>query len=133
MTSLSGLAARALLRRVEPGTPLAVVGSGSLAGSAARYLAKRGKSAVRVSSRCPDNAITLAMEVGGFGSGLDDLQHLLKDAGGILTATAAPHPLLYPHHLENARRPLHIVDLGVPADCSPEVPQLDHVDYVSLE
>ena len=41
MTSLSGLAARALLRRVEPGTPLAVVGSGSLAGSAARYLAPR--------------------------------------------------------------------------------------------
>lgn len=133
MTSLSGLAARELLRRVEPGVPVAVVGSGALAGAAARYLAKRGKSPVRVSSRCPDNAISLAMEVGGFGTGLDDLQHLLNDAGGILTATAAPHPLLYPHHLEGSRRPLHIVDLGVPADCSPDAIQLENVDYVSLE
>ena len=133
MTSLSGLAARELLRRIEPGVPLAVVGSGALAGSATRYLGKRGQSPVRVSSRCPDNAVSLATEVGGFGSGLDDLQHLLDDVGGILTATAAPHPLLFAHHLAATRRPLHIVDLGVPADCSPEVRQLEHVDYTSLE
>jgi glutamyl-tRNA reductase len=133
MTSLSGLAARELLRRIEPGVPLAVVGSGALAGSAARYLGKRGQSPVRVSSRCPDNAVNLAMQVGGFGSGLDDLQHLLNDVGGILTATAAPHPLLFAHHLEATRRPLHIVDLGVPADCSDEVRALGEVDYTSLE
>ena len=133
MTSLSGLAARELLGRVAPGLPLAVVGSGSLAGSAARYLGKRGQSPVRVSSRCPDNAISLAMEVGGFGAGLDDLKHLLNDVGGIITATAAPHPLLYPHHLDGARRPLHIVDLGVPADCSPETRNLEGVHYLALE
>ncbi len=132
LTSLSGLAARALIERVPAHAHLAVVGSGSLAQSTARYLTKRGERPLRVASRCPDNALSLAMEVGGFASGLDELSHLFKEVGGIVTATAAPHPLVYPHHLERAARPLVIVDLGVPADCHADVRALDGVTYIGL-
>ena len=132
LTSLSGLASRELLDRVSADAPLAVVGSGSLAGSVARYLTKRGSQPVRVASRCPENALSLAMEIGGFGSGLDELAHLFRGAAGIVTATAAPHALVYAHHLQDAARPLVIVDLGVPADCSPEVAALPGVTYIKL-
>jgi glutamyl-tRNA reductase len=133
LTSLSGLAARTLLDRVPAGTPLAVIGSGSLASSVTRYLGKRGKSPIRVSSRCPDKALTLALEVGGYAAGLDGLSTLLEGVGGIISATAAPHPVVYPRHIEKTSAPLHIVDLGVPADCADTVRTLDHVAYTSLE
>lgn len=131
-TSLSGLASRELLDRAPAGAPLAVVGSGSVAGGVARHLTKRGKRPVRVASRCPENALSLALEIGGFGTGLDELAGLFEGAAGIVTATAAPHPLVYPHHLAGAARPLVIVDLGVPADCSPEVAALPGVTYIPL-
>jgi glutamyl-tRNA reductase len=131
-TSLSALAAREIMSRIPATDSVAVVGSGSLAGSVARYLTKRGKHPVRVSSRCPENALTLAMEVGGFGAGLDQLAHLLAGVSGIITATAAPHPVVYAHHLHASSRPLVIVDLGVPPDVSPEVRAMDGITYIPL-
>ena len=132
-TSLASLAGRELLRRVEPGVHLAVVGSGTLAGSVARFLAKRGESPVRIAGRCPAHAIKLAQMVGGFGTGLDQLMHLFDGVGGIVTATAAPHAVVYAHHLKHARRPLAIVDLGVPPDCAEDVRSMDGVAYIGLQ
>lgn len=131
-TSLASLACRQLLARIPAGAPLAVVGSGSLAGSVARYLGKRGDSAVRIAGRCPENAVQLASEVGGFGCGLDRLMPMFDGVAGIVTATAAPHPVVYAHHLERAGRPLVIVDLGVPPDCDAEVATLPGVTYIGL-
>ena len=132
LTSLSGLAAHALMDRLPPEAPLAVVGSGSLATGVVRSLTKSGKRPVRIASRCPENAMSLAMEVDGFAHGLDELTHLFDGAAGIITATAAPHALVFPQHLATAQRPLVIVDLGVPPDCCREVQVLDGVTYISL-
>jgi glutamyl-tRNA reductase len=133
LISLGALASRALMECVTPSEPVAVVGSGSLAGSVARYLAKRGNHPVRVASRCPENAMQLAQEVGGFAHGLDNLSHLFDGVKGIVTATAAPHALIYPPHLEKSHRPLIIIDLGVPADCHSSVAQLPGLTYITLE
>ncbi|MFH0909769.1 MAG: hypothetical protein V1929_13500 [bacterium] len=132
LTSLGALAAREVLDRMPNTTAAAVVGSGSLAGSVARHLTKRGRCTVRVMSRCPENAFTLAMEIGGFGAGLDDLAPLLNGVSAIVTATAAPHPVVYSHHLAGTEKPLVIVDLGVPPDCSPEVSSLPDTTYITL-
>jgi glutamyl-tRNA reductase len=80
LTSLSGLAAHALMDRLPPEAPLAVVGSGSLATGVVRSLTKSGKRPVRIASRCPENALSLAMEVDGFAHGLDELTHLFDGA-----------------------------------------------------
>lgn len=133
MTSLSGLAGREILARVPKGEPIAVIGSGNMATSVIRYLGKRDTSPVRVSSRCPENAMTLATSVGGFGSSLEDLAPMLNGVAGIVCATAAPHPIVYPSHLNETKRPLHVVDLGVPADCDKDVQQLEFVSYIGLE
>jgi len=133
LTSIGALAARELLDRIQPGKPVAVVGSGSLASSVARYLSKRGKSTIRIASRCPDNAMNLALKVGGFGFGLDNLSHLFHEVAGVITATAAPHPVVFPHHLHTSVRPLFICDLGVPPDCNQDVQADDDVIYRGLE
>ena len=132
LTSLSGVSAREMINRVPAGTPVAVVGAGSLAAGVTRYLGKRGDSPVRVSSRCPKKAMQLAATAGGFGAGLDELTHLLEGVGGIICATAAPHPVLYPQHLEKTAARLTIIDLSVPADCHEDVPALGHVTYLNL-
>lgn len=132
LTSLGALASREMMSRIPATAHVAVVGSGSLAASVARYLAKRGEYPVRVSSRCPENAMQLAMECGGFGTGLDQLAHLLDGVEGIVTATAAPHAVVFDHHLAGAKRPLTIIDLGVPPDCAPEVPKMEGVTYIPL-
>lgn len=133
LTSIGSLAARDILAQVPTAAPLAVIGSGSLALAVIRYIGKRGRASVRVTSRCPENAAELALKVGGFSGGLDQLSHLLEGVGGIICATAAPHPVLYPTHLEAAARPLHIIDLSVPPDCSGDVPALPDVHYRDLE
>ncbi len=133
LISLGALASREMMDHLPPTAHVAVVGAGSIAGSVARYLTKRGNFPVRVSSRCPRNAMALAMEVGGFGAGLDELVPLLSGVAGIVTATAAPHALIYPHHLADALRPLTIIDLGVPPDCHEDVPKMDGITYIRLE
>jgi glutamyl-tRNA reductase len=132
LTSLSALAARTLMKKIPATAPVAVVGAGSLAASVARYISKRGNHPVRVTSRCPDNAFSLAMELGGFSTALDKLDHLFEGVAGIITATAAPHALIYPHHLEKAGRPLTIIDLGEPPDCDVAVRDLPGTTYISL-
>ena len=133
MTSIGGLAARDILEQIPEDAPLAVLGSGSLALAVIRYLGKRGRASIRVSSRCPENAAVLALKVDGFSGGLDQLAYLLDGVRGILCATAAPHPVLYPGHLEATARPLYITDLSVPPDCSADVPALPDIHYRDLE
>jgi glutamyl-tRNA reductase len=132
LTSLASLSARALMSRLPATAPVAVVGAGSLSGSVARYLNKRGNHPVRVTSRCPDNAYALAVELGGFSTALNQLDHLFDGVSGIITATAAPHALIFTHHLERTARPLVIVDLGEPPDCHPDVRELPGVTYIPL-
>lgn len=133
LTSLGALAVRELLSRISGNSPVAVIGSGSLAGSVVRHLGKLYPSPIRVAARCRENATQLADRVGGFAMGLDDLAHLLDGVGGIISATAAPYPVLHAQHLERALRPLVVVDLGVPPDSSPEVAQMPGVEYIALE
>lgn len=132
LTSLGALASRELMSRLPETANVAVIGSGSVASSVIRYLGKRASFPIRVASRCPENAMQLAMEFGGFGTGLDQLAHLLNDVEGIITATAAPHAVVYGHHLAGAKKPLTIIDLGVPADCHDDVQKMDGVNYISL-
>lgn len=132
LTSLSGLAARELISMVPDQAPIAVIGSGSIASSAARYLYKRGNSPLRIFSRCPERAVELATKLEGFGSGLDGLSDELKDVQGILCATSAPHPVLYLRHLNPDVPPCTIIDLGEPPDCDDEIKQLKTCTYLDL-
>lgn len=132
VTGLAALTARKVMASVPEDAMVTIVGSGSLAKGVARYLGKRSKLPVRVSSRCPENAMKLAMEVGGFSSGLDDLVPMLRDARVIVSATAAPHPLIFPEHVPVLEGGRLIVDLGEPPDCAAAVMRREDIEYIGL-
>lgn len=132
VTGLAALTARKIMASVPGDAPVTIVGAGSLAKGVARYLGKRSKLPVRVSSRCPENAMKLAMEVGGFSSGLEDLVPMLRDARVIVSATAAPHPLIFSEHVPVLEEGRLIVDLGEPPDCAEEIRLRDDIEYVGL-
>lgn len=132
LTGLAALTARRILDTVPPDAPVTIIGSGSIAQGVARYLGKRSKLPVRISSRCPENAFKLAAAIGAFSSGLDELAHTLTDARVIVTATAAPHPILYSAHVPHRDVPQLIIDLGEPPDCDSSLRQRPDVNYVGL-
>ncbi|MDF3128635.1 hypothetical protein P0Y35_05455 [Kiritimatiellaeota bacterium B1221] len=132
LTGLAALTARRIIESVPETASVTIVGSGSISKGVARYLGKRTSMPVRVSSRCPENAMRLAMEIGGFSSGLDELIPMLHDADVIVSATAAPHPLIYNHHLQESPVKKLVIDLGEPPDCAPEVQQRADIEYVGL-
>jgi len=132
LTGLAALTAQKIIQSVPETATVTIVGSGSISKAVARYLGKRTAMPVRVSSRCPENAMKLAMEIGGFASGLDELIPMLKDADVIVSATAAPHPLIYNHHIQLSERSKLVIDLGEPPDCAPEIQQRSDIDYVGL-
>ncbi len=132
MTSLATLAVRRLLHDVSVNEPIAVIGSGSLATTVARRLARKGACAIRVAGRCPEHAVRVAAQCGGFAGGFDALASLLANVRGIVCATAAPHPVLYARHLSAAGRPLWIVDLGAPPDCAEDVARMEQVTVIPL-
>lgn len=132
LTGLASLTARRIMSSVPEDAPVTIVGSGSLAKGVARYLGKRSKLPVHVSSRCPENAMRLAMEIGGFSSGLDELAPMLAHARAVVTATAAPHPLLFDHHLPPLSGGRLVIDLGEPPDCAEEVRSRRDIEYVGL-
>ncbi len=121
VTSVASLAVSRIARSVQPGEPIAVIGTGSLAGSVARHIIKRSNNPVRIASRCPVRAGDLADRLGVSSASLSDVANLLDGVTGIIAATGAPHPVLLPEHLIRCCRPLYIVDLSVPRDCHPDV------------
>ena len=132
LTGLAALTARRVIESVPADTPVTIVGSGSLAQGVARYLSKRSTLPVRISSRCPENAMKLAQEIGAFAAGLDDLVSFLLDAPVIVTATAAPHPLIFERHVPPLPNGRLILDLGEPPDCDLSVRQRPDIEYVGL-
>ncbi|MCC5849618.1 MAG: hypothetical protein JJU29_16165 [Verrucomicrobia bacterium] len=132
LTGLAALTARRVMESVPGDTPVLIVGSGSLSKGVARYLSKRSKLPVRISSRCPENAMKLAVEVGGFSSGLDELAPMMRDAPVIVTATAAPHPIIFSEHVPKRAGGRLIIDLGEPPDCDLAVRQRPDLEYVGL-
>lgn len=132
LTGLAALTARRIITSVPESASVTIVGSGSIAKGVARYLGKRTKMPVQISSRCPENAMKLAMEIGGFSSGLDELIPMLQNADVVVSATAAPHPLIYNHHISESGTRKLIIDLGEPPDCALEIQERADIEYVGL-
>jgi glutamyl-tRNA reductase len=132
LTGLAALTAQRIIQSVPDNATVTIIGSGPIAKAVARYLGKRTSMPVRVSSRCPENAMKLAMEIGGFASGLDELIPMLKDADVVVSATAAPHPLIYNHHIQASDHSKLIIDLGEPPDCAKEIQERSDIQYIGL-
>lgn len=115
-----------------------LVGAGEMIEMALDALRGAGLSGVAVANRTPAHAAQLAARYGASAHGLDELPTLLAHADVVLTCFAADRPLLDAPLFEDAlrarrRRPIFVIDIGVPRNVDAGVNQLDDVYLYDLD
>lgn len=141
LDAVDASASHAALRFLRASAPLehptvALLGTGKMARIAAVSL--RGQARILVANRDARRAREVARELGGRGSGLDDLDRILKSADVVLAATASREPLVSARRLQRALadrgdRPLWLIDLGFPRNIDPSCGRLRGVVLVDLD
>jgi glutamyl-tRNA reductase len=117
---------------------VAVVGLGEIGLRCARSFAGARRFDLVLSSRRPRSAAELGttLETHPF-TPFSQLDALLRESDAIVFATAAVGPVLDRERLERARgadrRPLVVVDLGIPPQVEPDVDTLDGVVLRNLD
>jgi glutamyl-tRNA reductase len=115
-----------------------LVGAGDMIEMALEALRGAGLAGVAVANRTPAHAGALAARFDASPHGLDELPALLAGADVVLTCIAAERPLLDTRLLGEAlrarrRRPIFVIDIGVPRNVDPDVNRLDGVYLYDLD
>lgn len=110
-----------------------VLGTGHLARSVARHLAGHQAVQVIIASRSVERADALARLVGGLGIGYEGLTRAIERADAVVTCTSSPPFALGPWMIRRERRPLTVVDLGVPRNVDPAVGTVPGVSLRHLD
>ena len=133
-------AAVALVREVSSfeGSPVAVVGAGRAATSAAKALMSAGASELVVVNRTATAGQTLAAREGGRWVAFESLASVLREAAVVICSTAATRPILTPGLIASAMagregRPLALIDIALPRDVHPDVASIPGVTVVGLD
>lgn len=114
-----------------------VVGAGDMSETAASSLGKAGAH-LFLANRTVARAEELAQRVGGSPLSMARLPDALREADIVVSATAAPHPVLREAVVRQVRGqrpgpPLLFVDLAVPRDIEPGVAELPGVFLYSID
>jgi glutamyl-tRNA reductase len=125
------------------GARVLLIGAGSTSALAGSLLRKAGVGSIVVANRSAENAARLAERLQGRAVGLDEVPAELIDADLVVTATGATLPVLPTETVETAlaqratpdgrRRPLVLLDLGLPRDVEPTARNLKGVSLIDLE
>jgi glutamyl-tRNA reductase len=123
--------ARKIFGSLEGKTVL-FLGAGEMAELAARHMSEYGALPPYVANRTAARGEALARELGGTAVPFDRFARLLGDVDIVIASTAAPEPIVRIADVQAAlarrgRRPLFLIDLGVPRNVAPEVNDLGGV------
>jgi glutamyl-tRNA reductase len=116
-----------------------LIGAGETIELVARHLRAQGLERLIVANRSLDHAHDLAARHGGYAIALGELDAHLHEADLVVSATAAPQPVLREATVRAARArrrrrsPLLIVDIAVPRDVEPAVAALDDVFLYTVD
>lgn len=138
-TSVSHAGALMVLEKSAAKNPkVLVVGAGEMALLAAKALSKHGVTQFAFFNRTSSRAETLAQEFGGQTFNWHQLSEALTWADAVITATGAPHILIYANNLahdlpKRNGRPLLFVDIAVPRDVDVAVSQLEGVERYDID
>ena len=118
-----------------------LVGAGEMGELIADHLRRSGLGRVTVTARIAAQAEGVSQRVGGHHAAFDDLQACLRDADIVITAVATGRHVITQDSVASAlterkRRPMFLVDTGVPGDIQPAVNDLDDAfvyDLADLE
>jgi len=117
---------------------LMVVGTGEMARLTLKNLFDSGASEVIVASRDENRAAEIAARFRGKTLNLTMLDEGLQKADVIICATQAPHYIITAERLralfdQHGKRPLLIVDLGVPRNVEPAAGSVEGVHLYNLD
>jgi glutamyl-tRNA reductase len=115
-----------------------MVGAGEMNALVARHFASAGVQRMVIANRTRARAEALAAELKAHAVGLDELDAELVQADIVIACTASAVPLISKRAAESAirarrRRPIFMVDLGVPRDIDPAITDLEDVYLFSID
>jgi glutamyl-tRNA reductase len=115
-----------------------LVGAGEMIETALDALRGAGLAGIAVANRTPEHAAALARRFGASAHGLDELPGLVAGADVVLSCLAAQRPLLDASLFEGAlrarrRKPIFVIDIGVPRNVDPATNRLDGVYLYDLD
>ncbi|MBI4354480.1 MAG: glutamyl-tRNA reductase [Candidatus Omnitrophica bacterium] len=115
-----------------------LVGVGKIGERTVKSLAGRGVRQIRVMSRSLPRAVTAASLYAATPLSLEALNAQLREADIVITATSAPTHVLGLQDVAEAmshrpKRPLCLIDLGVPRNVDPSVAALENVHLFDVD
>ncbi len=115
-----------------------LVGAGEMAKLAAQRMIESGVRQIRITTRDPQHARTLAHRFGGAPVPFEDFRHEMANSDIVLCSTGASHYLIRPEDVRWAIRqrmnqPIFLIDISVPRNIDPEVGQIDNVFLYDID
>jgi glutamyl-tRNA reductase len=115
-----------------------MIGAGDMIEAALTSLHGAGLDSIAVANRTPERAEELAVRFEATAHGLDELSHLVSGADVVLTCIGGDRPILTRDFLLEARRerrkrPLFVIDIGVPRNADPGINELDNVYLYDID
>lgn len=112
------------------GSNTLLVGAGETIELVARHLRDQGVRHITIANRTLANARALADEFEARAVALADLDHVLPEADIVVACTASAVPVISKVAIQKAlkarrRKPMLVLDLGVPRDIEPSVADLE--------
>lgn len=109
-----------------------MIGAGKMSRLALKHLAGNGAGDLLIANRTTEKAVHLAAQCGGRPVRFDRRNHLIRESDIVITATSAHEYLLTGKEIHSAmsgreRRPLILVDIGVPRNIDPEAGKIEGV------
>lgn len=138
-TSASHAGAQLLIQKRQPEqSRVLIVGVGEMAQLAAQALKSVPGLELAVINRTFTHAEELAAALGGRALSWCQLEEALTWADAVLTATGAPHTVVYYQDVASAlskrtTRPLTVVDIALPRDFDETIRTLDGVSYHDID
>jgi glutamyl-tRNA reductase len=115
-----------------------LIGAGEMIEAALVALDDHGLGERRVVNRTAAHAESLARRFGGSAHGLDELDALLPTSDVVLSCVGGDGPILTRARIEASvahrpRRPLFLIDIGVPRNIDPAVHEIDNAYLYDLD
>lgn len=115
-----------------------MIGAGDMSRLALKHLAGSGIRNLTVMNRTKDKADLLAQQFEGQAAELDALDAWIERSDIVFTSTSAPEFLiteakLLPLLARRGKRPLILVDVGVPRNIDPELARLEGVHLFDID
>lgn len=111
---------------------IGIIGVNKLTDDILKFLVSRHTINVFLSSRRYEKAVETADKYNGTAVRLERKRDLLKCADVIISATSAPHAIVFKEYLP-VDKPLLLFDLAFPRDIDPSVGDMPHVRLYNLE